>query len=387
VDRQAVFEQLEAGHLAGRCDAFVACRGDDELRLFKNGQRHRRAVQVERGAHAHLGHAALAQRFTVDYKPRRKRIDFALVVETGEVRKRAVRQHDQLLARLGAEWQRDPVLFVRLVFVARHPDGGVLHFGAVLVEHGKDLAGGAGAHEVGQSALADDRAAALAVADDLDDIDAAVVDAGELERALDLAIGRLVARIHLLFVGYEPVEVDVGIDLALVLAVIGAGVHFENLHDQCAHVLGPHRHLGRVAHAVAFPVGGVELDSHALFELLEVAGRQPSRPFFKIANTVQDLRLGKHPLQVVLIEEFDIRLVRLLRNEEVLEIVAHEPLVIRDGGQSTVGLAEIGHEIPVFGLFHEVAADISHVAGELDIGHETVLVARALSAVKDETLV
>ena len=71
----------------------------------------------------------------------------------------------------------------------------------------------------------------------------------------------------------------------------------------------------------------------------------------------------------------------------MLEVIAHEFLIVPDGRQTSTGEFEIRGEIPVFGPFHEVATDVGHVSGKPEIGHESVLVAHAQGAIEEQAVV
>ena len=67
-------------------------------------------------------------------------------------------------------------------FASAQPGAGVAQAAAGFVEHGEGVAGGGDFLEHAEPALLHQRAAALAVADEFDDVDAAALEFRELER-------------------------------------------------------------------------------------------------------------------------------------------------------------------------------------------------------------
>ena len=103
------------------------------------------------------------------------------------------------------------------------PHGRVRHRLVCFVDHAHDLAGGARGHDRVQPALADQRPAALAAADEVDHVHAGLDPlrgtsadpSGPAVRSSTRAAERVVVTgNHSLRVRHQTVEVDVGVDLA-----------------------------------------------------------------------------------------------------------------------------------------------------------------------------
>ena len=88
-----------------------------------------------------------------------------------------------------------------------------------------------------QPSLADQRPRTAAVPDEIDHVHARLAELRELKLARHAAQRGLVVRVCLFDIRHQPVEVDVGIDLAQRVAVVVLRVDLEDLHDQRADVL------------------------------------------------------------------------------------------------------------------------------------------------------
>jgi len=96
------------------------------------------------------------------------------------------------------------------------------------------VAGGSDFLEEAQPPLLHERAAALAVADEFDDVSAAALEFRELEGARDTALGRLLVLNTALGGGYQSVEVEARFSDWPVLAVIIEGIDLIDFHQEVA---------------------------------------------------------------------------------------------------------------------------------------------------------
>ena len=181
INRLAIVKELEIGDFLGADHAVQIGRSDHQPHVFQRLERDRRAVEREPRADDQLSLAAGDQFLAIDVHRRRKLIVLRLLLKRVERRKVAQRKHDRLPPRLIREGGDDLAIFVGRIERAGEPERGLGGRLVLLVEHGEDLPGHTRADEELQLSFVDQGAARLAVADEIDDVHAAMVQRGELE--------------------------------------------------------------------------------------------------------------------------------------------------------------------------------------------------------------
>ena len=197
----AVLMQDDAGHDLRGGDAVVVGRNDRQPDLFQGLERNGRAVDGEAWPDRDLGFAAGDERFAFDIKAGGESEAFGFVIEVVEAGESGPFEHDRPAARVGAERHQDRAVFGRREFAAFQPHLGVLHLPVLLVEHSEAVAVRRDAGDLPQLADAQQRAAAAAVANEIDDVDARLGESGELEAAGHAAQRRVGVVRHAFVVG------------------------------------------------------------------------------------------------------------------------------------------------------------------------------------------
>ncbi len=201
----------------------------------------------------------------------------------------------------------------------------------------------AGAQRVAQLTLADHGTTVLPVADEVNHVHAGLGQFRKLEVPRHPTDRWLLILEGLFGVRHQTIQIDVRIHLPLILLIEVEGVDFVDLHDQCRHVLHVQIDANRVFGRQAAAIGVGKIEVHALFQLDVLLGRQHRRPLFRIAQSEHDLGLGKRVLEIGVVQIFLVRFERGLREEEMLQVTAHQGLVIADGRQpreaGKIGLA------------------------------------------------
>ncbi len=389
-DAVLVFLELEVVHLAGGGHAFAIDGVDDQRHLFQQSQRGGHAGDLQVGPDDHLGVLAPPQQaFALDVKARLQRVRFRLVGELIQAGEIAVDQDDRLGAGVGAEGNGDPPVLVRLVFLAGHHDPGVVELAVGLVEDGEHVPGGAGADQVSQRSLADEGPAGLAAADEVDDVDPVAVDGGELEGLAVAAQRGLLILVRAGVGGDQPVQVDARVHFLPGRAVVVLGVDAIDLDQQLLDVLEVNGELDGLVDGELFLVGEGEVDVNPVLELAVVLGAQHRVPLLHVAQPGQHLGLREDLLQVRLVDQFGVRLEGVFFQEEVVEAAADQGLVVLHGWQRG-GRGEVGVQVGL--LVGLVVLEIlgPHVmddSGQLQVGHEAVLVVHAAAAVQQEAVI
>ena len=184
-----------------------------------------------------------------------------------------------------------------------------------------------------QASFAHQRPTALAVADEVDDENARLIERRKLELAPCTPQRRLLVLVDLLLVGDQPVEVDVGVDLGQLAAIEVSRIDLEDLDDQRLDVLDVQVERDRLIGRERLLVGHREIEIDPLFQRLVLRGRQHGVPSLGIADAAYDLYLGKVVLQI---EVIDVRLIGLrvgVVDEEVMQVAADQRLVVADRRQ------------------------------------------------------
>ena len=390
VDGFGVFVELEVVDLLRRRHAVVVHRRDDQRGLLEDRQRHLLAVQRQGGPDDDLGLGAFEQGLAVNVDARLQLVVLRLVGELVEAGQRSGGDDDLLRDGPGAERHGDrAVVAVGLVLVPGQVDRRVADLAVGVVEDREDVPRRARAGQETQLALSHQRPAGPPVADVLDHVRARLVKFGELERPRHAADRGLGVLDDLLAVGHQAVELDVGVDLAPVGAIVVHRVDLEDLDDQRLDVLDVQAEGDRLFDAEQLLVGEGEVQVHALVEGLEVA-RMFGVPLLGIAQAQNGLGFGEHGAEVRVAHVRLVGRVGLLRREEMHQVAADQRLVVARRRQERVA-AVVGAEVyPVAAprlVIDVVAPRIDGVARQGDVGHEAVLVVLAQRPVVHEALV
>ena len=305
------------------------------------------------------------------------------IIEAGEV---AAGQHDRLPAGRRAERDQHRAVLLGQIFRAAEPDGRVRDRAIALIDDGDDLPRGARGDERPQPALADQRPAALAGADEVDDVHARLVQLRELELASHPPQRRLGVVEREFNVRHQAVEVDVGVDLAFLILVEIGRVDLEDLHDQGRHVLDVQIERHRFVDVEVRLVRGGEVDVDAFLQLREHLRRQIAGPTLRLAQAEFDLRLGEEVFEVLIVDPLLELLGRIGIGQEVLQIAPHQRLVAadprqqRDGGIIGVQIAGIA---PGRVALQRFLRHVPLLPRQLEILDEERLVEAALRAVEE----
>ena len=248
-----------------------------------------------------------------------------------ERRKAVVRQHDRLPTGLVGIRDGNRTVLVGGVLAAGMPQRGGHQLAITFVEHGKDLARGTAACQMTELPLENQCAAALSVADKVDDINSPPLECGKLEVAANSPQWRLVEGMRLLVIGDQAVELDTGAGRLQRVAKVVLRIDFVNLDEQFLDVLDvqiePYGRVGRV-HPLR-RIGEIKIDP--LLELLVNGRRQHGVPLLGIALTVDDLGLGVQVPQIQIVNQRFVRLVVVLLHKEMGQVAAHQRFIAADG--------------------------------------------------------
>ena len=353
---------------------------------------------------------ALDVEFCVEY------IVLRVMLELRERRRRAlgIRDHDLPRARLRSERYDDASeLFVAHELAPIEPHDRVLHLLAALVEHGEQVAARPSVLQHLPLPHAHERAAAAPAAYELHNPRAALAgERGELE-CLPCALERpAVKRVRLLTIRDEAVEIEVGVELAVLREEKIERIHLVDPHDDFRRVFHDDIELHVVSRGVAIlrleelRIRRGKLDVHALLQALKFGRRDQRRPLLRIAMPACDERLGEHGLQpgaahVVReghhhshadVAESD----RRGALENIDEKIAHERLIVADGPVLEQRLGEVGVQVgcglALKRFLQPLRIHVARLPREFQILHEACLIIYALlpivieAAVKDVRL-
>ena len=122
-----------------------------------------------------------------------------------------------------------------------------------------------------ERAFADDGAAAFPATDEFYDPEAATIcERGESEVLRGGPLGCVLIFVDLNMVRDEAIEVDVGADFIVPVAVVIEGIDLEDLDDELRDIFEIHLQRDLIIERVNFLAGGGELDINAVLERLEL---------------------------------------------------------------------------------------------------------------------
>ena len=294
VRRFPVLEQLEVRNLGRGRDAVVIGRNDLQFELIEQLRTDRRPVQRELRSNHDRRLLATEQRLAIDEDASRQRERFALVLEVLEASifvgwdsiptllpvlttsgrvGNPTYEDDRLPARLMRERNRDLARLVGGVLVPAQQNLRVIDLLILLVEHREDLPGRSGANHEFQLSFANQRPAAAAIADEIDNVHARLLQFRELEATTDSVERGVVVSVRGLAVRDQSVEIHVGVHLAQLLRIEVPRVNLEHLHNQRANILDVQIERNRLIRREGRAVGRIEFNLDSLLELLEQFGR------------------------------------------------------------------------------------------------------------------
>ena len=172
----------------------------------------------------------------------------------------------------------------------------------LLVQNSEPLTGDCCVGHKMQSSFSHQRAASLAVADEINHVDAAFVEFREFEPTLHAAKWCFVVFDCLFSTGYQAIKIDVSVHFAAGVSIEVGRVDFKDLHNQRRHIL--HKHIQRdgIVGCEVFLIRSCEIDINPIAQLAMRFGRQQREPFLRVANAVHDLRFSEHVLQPCVVE-------------------------------------------------------------------------------------
>ena len=202
------------------------------------------------------------------------------------------------------------------------------------------------------------------------------------QRALGVVVGALLAR-------HQPVQLDRGVDLLLLLEVVVQRVDLEDLDQQRGHVLGIDLDRDQLVRGVLGPPGRGESNLHPLLELLVVRGVVQHRvPALHVPHSGQDLRLREEPREVLVPHEVGVGFERIQLDEKVSEVGAHQRLIATDRCQVGRALpAEVDQLLLAGAALQPVGVDVPRFAREPQVLAEAALVRSAELPVVPEPVV
>ncbi len=212
---------------------------DDQFDLLQEIERSRASVDPQTWSHQDLSLFPTQKAFAIDVNACVQLVTLAQVLEPGEGGNAAVPQDCGPLPGPGAEGDRDHALFIRFVFLAVDPGGG-LGAGLVrLVDDMEFVTGRSGFLEQAKGSLTDKDPAADPVSDELDDVHPALLELGESEGSGNPAHGSFLKGQRSLPGCGQAVQFDCGIDLPALAQVVVECVDLEFLDQKGLDVLGP----------------------------------------------------------------------------------------------------------------------------------------------------
>ena len=386
----AVLEQLEIRHFFRGRHAVQIGRRDRQPHVLQHRQRHRDAVQVQLRPDHDQRLVAGQQRFAVHVDAGGQDIVLRLVLEFVQRAEIAVREDDLLLGWSAGERDGDLALVIGRVLAAGEPQRGGGQLAVLFVQHREHMTAYRGADQVPQPTLADHGAAALAAADEVDHVNAGLVQFGELEMPPHSPQRRFGVREGRFLIGHQPVQVDVGVHFAQVGAVVVPRVDLEHLDDQRADVLDVQVQADRRFGGEQPLVVERKVEVHAFLQGLVLGGRQQRVPLLAFAQSVHDLRFRELAFQVGVEDERLVGFVVRRVDKEVLQVAADQRFVVahrRQQRHAGVVRAQVGGKAAVLRLVQKLRPDVAHLPRQLQIRQEPVLVEQALRPVQNQPVI
>ena len=273
------------------------------------------------------------------------------------------------------------------VQLSAEPDRGIGDGVGRFVEDREHVSGRAGADQVSESTLADEHAAALAVANEVDDPGPASLQLGKLKPSQQLSLRRLAVGECPFEVWDQSVEVDVGVQFTNLVAVVVQRIEFEDLDDQRVDVLDFEFERNVVVGVERGGIGGDEVDIDSFLQQPVLPGSEQRGELCGVALSGQDLRFGEDLFEVVVREVGSERLVAVFFAEEVFQVLANQGFVVANdgqpGGDGVVGL-QVGEVSSVGEFLENHGADVGHVPRQLDVVEKCLSIVHSPVVVEPE---
>ena len=209
----------------------------DEFCILQKFGRNRIAVQAKERADDDLGGGSLDEGLPVDVDAG---VEFVVLPEMiKDCQGTEFTVAKDYASATGTVAERNPqyTVPVRGIFGAFQPDGGLCPIFVVFVDYPELVASRTHFLENPQVALRDEGTTALSVPDELDDVDATLVQFGEIELPLGSQHGGILVLDDSFPCRRQTVQIDRGVDGLEVSAVEVEGVDLESLHQERVDVL------------------------------------------------------------------------------------------------------------------------------------------------------
>ena len=276
--------ELRQVHLGHARDAVMVDRLNDQLGILQQVGRDRIAVQAKERADDGLGGGSLDEGLPVDVDAGVELVVLAEMVEGGQRAEVAVAQN--YASTTGAIAERNPqdTVLVRSVLGSLKPDGGLRAVLVVFVDDPELVARRTHFLEHPQVALRNEGPTALPVPDELDDVDATLVQFGEIELPLGAQHGGILVLEDPLPGRGQTVQVDRGVDGLEVSAVEVEGIDLESLHQERVDVLDGELELHRFVRLEELLVVCGEIEIYPVLEGVDRNRGQHGVPLLGISD-------------------------------------------------------------------------------------------------------
>ncbi len=365
----------EVPDFPGRSYSVTIDAGDRESDFLEKSDVGRNVVHEKLGVDQDLARFSLQKRLAVHVDAALERVFLGEMKKLMDHPEPLVAGDESCLPRGVRERYRDLTGVVGLVKVSGQPDFGIPEECVPLVEDGEHVAGGSCPDSEIQGTLPDERAAALAVPNELYDVDSGLVYRGKIEYsrlALEIWIVKLE---EALLVGDQSIEIERGGYLFAPLLEEVDGVDAVELDDEGGDVFHAEFQRDRFPALENRLVCRPELQCDALFEGVHLFGGKHRVPLPEVPFSALDPGFREYPPQIVGIDIGKELIEPLLFSEQVFEIIADEGFIVPDAGKRA-GFSEIRgevrHEIPVLGALDEIPVDVGGFPGEGQILDEEV---------------
>ena len=252
----SIFKQLKVHHFLDGGDAIEIDRLNRQCGFFEEPQRHRLAIDKERGPDDHFRGAPRPQALPIDMNPCPEFVRFAPMVEEVEARDLCDgggvlgggidpggADHDRLSPWSSARRDQDRAVVTtgKLLTVKQEP--GMENLAAGVVENREPLASAGIFHQRPEPALANQSPARATVADEVHDIHPRLRKLGQIDVAEAPRQRVVVGSERQLDCRSQAVERDISIDLLQLAAVMAEGIDLEDPDCELRNIL--HHHIER----------------------------------------------------------------------------------------------------------------------------------------------
>jgi hypothetical protein len=303
--------------------------GDVDARVVDEGDGAGQPARVSCGRSSSARGLAGDQRLALEVEAGAEVIALGGVLEGLELGDLAVDQQHAGARRRGREGDRDRAVVARGVLAAAEPQAGVRERMRRRSSSTRTVGPAAPTRTaVAQAALADQGAARLAVADQLDDVGAGARAAGQGDALADAADRRGVAAEDLLVAGDHAVEVDRGVDLGAARQEVGDGSMRKVLTTSCATFLTSTSSRPAASAATRVGLSDGELEVDALAQRGEAGRAEQGGPALGAGGAGEQARGGEQLGEPVGAQHSAKASPSSSVTQEVLEVLADQRLVV-----------------------------------------------------------